>query len=180
MPKSIPIAVILDADVIIESFRVSAWQALIERATVYVPSVVAYREAQFFVSKRSGTIPIKLSQYAGKGQIRIVEATVGEQQIFLKRYGAVFLRYELHDGEKEALALLYSGRMEGVLFCSGDKAATQALTMVDMRQFGISLGELLERIGYPKPLQRHFTREVFEESLNRGSIFRITGDSLLP
>jgi len=74
----------------------------------------------------------------------------------------------IDDGEREAIAFLYSTR-EGsaYLFCTGDRLAIKCLGILGL--CGISLQELLEKlkIGADLHLQTH-SRALFEKMLSKG------------
>jgi hypothetical protein len=50
--------------------------------------------------------------------------------------------------------------------------------MVDMRDKGISLEELLRKIGFKKPLQKQFSDGYFKTNLDIGSKAFITGTGI--
>lgn len=105
MPKSKPTAVLLDANVIIESFRVSVWDAIVNELDIYIPSIVVNEVHDLPNSRKRNYVPVDLSPYIKNEQITRIEATVEELIDLKTKYDVVFLNKELHDGEEEALAL---------------------------------------------------------------------------
>lgn len=180
MPKSKPTAVLLDANVIIESFRVSVWDAIVNELDIYIPSIVVNEVHDLPNSRKRNYVPVDLSPYIEKEQITRIEATVEELIDLKTTYDDVFLNKELHDGEEEALALANADRPGSALLCTSDGAAIQAIAMIDMRHKAISLEELLEKIGHTKRLRRQYDKAFLDENLEIGSIAMIMGTDLVP
>ena len=51
---------LLDANIVIHLHELGLWAALIQVAEVYLPSIVAFREVQFFDAKDGETYPTSL------------------------------------------------------------------------------------------------------------------------
>lgn len=173
-----PRCVLLDANVIIEAYKLEAWQLLIERAGVIVPSIVAFDETLFF-SKRIGGVPeaILLSKLIDLGKIKLVSATVPQMHSLRMIFDRVFVE-GLHDGEVEALALLLSNSVDNAFFCTGDALAIQALAMIGHSESGISMELLLKSNGLKKPLPVQFTEQFLKTNLGIGRQNFITGTGL--
>lgn len=174
MPKSQPLVLILDADVVIECFRVSAWEPVICHSKVHIPSIIYHQEVQFFRSKSGSEVPINLSPYVQEDAIAVAEVTAQEQMAFQEKYAKVLRRYEIHDGEREALILLEKPPFESALVCSGDAAAIRLLAAIGLWERGISLEEILERTGHPKQLTANFRKDYFKNNIGIGKEDYIT------
>lgn len=70
------------------------------------------------------------------------------------------------------------GRPSEHLFCSSDAAAIQALAMLGYSELGISLEEVLQKVGLQKQLPVQFTKAFFRRNLTIGQQRRITGQDL--
>lgn len=171
---------LLDADVVIETYTLGIWQTLIERCKVLLPSIVVHDEALFFQRDING-IPqeINLPMLVDADKVIEVAATTEEIIAFRALFDRVFIE-TLHDGEVEALALLNVGKVFGGLFCTGDARAIQALAMAGMSERGISLETLLKSIGLSRRLRKQFTGRFFKQNLVTGQMNRITGQGLAP
>ena len=81
-------------------------------------------------------------------------------------------------GEQEALALMLANRCPEHMFCSGDGRPLQALAMLNMSDRGVSLEELLRRLGRNQKLDEHYTKAFRERQLAEGQRRRIQCDGL--
>ncbi len=176
-PTTTQLFLLLDAVIVIETHRLSVWEALLARGSLAVPSVVAHDEAFFYDSELSEVPrPIHLPTLIRDGKIQELSAAADELRAVAQIFDRVFLE-GLHEGEMEALALLQGGRY-ALKFCTADKMAIHALAMMDRAEDGISLETVLQQAGLQKPLERQFTQEYFTAHLTRGSQRRITGEGL--
>lgn len=171
---------LLDANVVIECYKLGVWEALIERTEAVVPDAVAEDEALFF-PKGEARIPIDLPDLAARGRIRRVGASLLQLDAMFSRF-TESLRQDIHAGEAEALAYLLSGTEPDLAFCSGDCTALHRLALLDLRDSAVSLEELLDKCGLSKPLRPEYTRECMRKQLDIGSevsaSHRKTGDAL--
>jgi hypothetical protein len=162
---------LLDANVVIECYRISAWDTLIDSADVSVPSIVAQDEVRFY---RRGKVQesIHLPSLIKKGKIKEVSADLNEMLLLRKKLEKVLAMREIHEGELEALAIV-SGREEEYSFVSGDKVAIHALAILDCSDKGDSLEGVLKSIGITKKLNHEFTDSYFRYHLREGAQMRI-------
>jgi len=170
--------ILLDADVIIEAYRIGIWLDLIGRVQIAVPSIVAHDEALFY-SEEEGRIPqqINLPKLIQKGEICELMASDIEMGDLYSKFDRVFVE-GLHDGEAEAIALIYAQKAEGYKFCTGDKVAIQSLAMIGYSSEGISMEKLLSNVGLQKNLSHQFTESYFKKWLGIGKKRLITGNGL--
>ncbi|MFC1875665.1 hypothetical protein ACFL2E_00095 [Thermodesulfobacteriota bacterium] len=103
--------VLLDANIIIESYVLGAWEKLIGQTEIFVSSVIINDKARFY-SKADGEIPepINLKKLTSEGKIKEVAATAQEVKGFRDKFDSVFVE-GLHDGEAECLALMMLDRV---------------------------------------------------------------------
>jgi len=170
--------VLLDANIIIESYVLGAWEKLVNQTEIYVSSVIVKDEALFY-STADGEIPepIKLERLIAEGKIKEFSATGQEVQEFRDRFDRLFVE-GLHDGEAECLALMMHDKVTDTYFCSADATAIQALSMIGHSSLGISFERLLQQSGLTKKLRPHYTEAFFRKQLQIGSQNLITKQGL--
>jgi len=102
-----PKSLLPDANVIIEAYELNVWHTLLERVSILVPSIIATDETLFFYPDHQ-KIPdaINLRSLAETKQIAIIEATAKEMEKIYSFFDPSFIG-QLHEGEAEALAILY-------------------------------------------------------------------------
>lgn len=160
---------LLDAGVVFHLFELGLWSAVLDRCNVYLGGTVI-DESQFWEDDTGARHLITWSEYEGAytrfdvkpSDIRLFNAQF-EQSYFEK----------LDPGEAEALAYLYDSEEEDALICSGDAIVFRILGNTDRQEQGISLEEILEKLGMGRrvdwPFTKKFrldkTRKGFEESL---------------
>ena len=173
-----PRLVLLDANIIIEAHALGIWQGLIKKVDISVPSTIARKEAKFFFSKKENRIVIDLSSDVKQGLITELSASAEEIKRMLSKFTQDFVD-SIDAGEAEAIALLLSNRAKDHVFCTGDRMTIQALSMLDMKDRGISMERLLRSIGITGKLKRHYTEEFFKDALEKGSMSMIQGQGLV-
>lgn len=171
--------VILDANVIIEAFRNSFWNGLVSHCEIYVPSIVLHTEVYHYQDDAGQKVLIDLISEINQGRIQEIVATCDEMAALEDLVNPNFMD-RIDDGEKEALALLLTGRFDGHRYCTGDLRAIKALASLDLGAYGISLEELLSATGQKYKLPHpSYSKAVFNqkraEGLQEQSLFiRVT------
>ncbi len=170
--------VLLDANIIIEAYRLGIWEKLIDNVEISVSSIVA-RDEVLFWSKKEGGIPeaINLEKLISKGKIKEFAASADEVAAFLNKFDSVYVQ-GLHAGENEALALIMHGKINDTLYCSADATAIQALAMIGHSDLGISMEIMMKKSGITKRLKVHYSEEFFKRNINIGKQNLITGQGL--
>ena len=170
--------VLLDANIVIEAYRLGIWEKLLKKVEISVSSVVAHTESLFFVRKE-GRVPeaINLKKLISEGKIKEYSASSNELADLYSLFDRVFIE-GIHEGEAESLALILKRRLKDVLFCSGDAVAIQALAMVGHSEAGISFEALLKKVGLQQNLRTQFKEKFFKEHLKHGAQNRITQTGL--
>ena len=170
--------ILFDANIIIELYKLGVWEALISKVEVIVPSTVARDEALFHSADEGGIpSPINLSDLLNSGKIKEAIATAEEMAALDNVFDRVFIR-GLDPGEAEAIALLHAGSIGDPKFCTADKAAIQALAMINRRELGISMEQILKESGLQKNIGIQFKTEFLKRWLDKGSQNLITGFGL--
>jgi len=166
---------LLDASVIITAHEIDVWSALLQEANVAVTSIIAHDEALFFDRKTSSVpAPINLGALISQGVMPEISASVSD----IERVRAVFdeeLNMALHDGEVEAIAILYADQSDSLLFCTSDKVAIRVLAMLGLSDSGVSFEEVLKATGLSKPLPHEYCAEYFDRYIAEGQTARIQG-----
>jgi|ERR1700675_48728 len=171
-----PRSVLLDANVIIESYAIGVWNSLMLSLDIAVPSIITRQEAKYFIVAGKYN-PIQLAPLIANNQLRELAADTRELSELINNFGFLFSQ-SIDAGEHEALALFLAGRCAGHHFCTADAAPIQSLAMLDMSDCGISLEELLQSIGIAKPLDKQFRKSFFEQQIMEGKRRRSEGDGL--
>lgn len=170
--------ILFDANIIIELYKLGVWDSLISKVEIIVPSTVVRDEALFYSADEGGIPrPINLPALIKSGKIKEAIATAAEMAALENVFDRVFIM-GLDPGEAEAIALLYSGSIGDPKFCTADKAAIQALAMINRREFGISMEQILKESGLQKKIPNQFTTEFLKKWLDKGSQNLITGSGL--
>jgi len=156
---------LLDAGPIIKLFSLSIWDSFIKNCDVTVSQIVA--DQAKYASQEFEDIRIDLEPY--KQNVKIIDVdpvTVGS---FYDKFNLQY-KADIHPGEKETLAFLCS-RTENWQLCSADGAVFRALAILGRAQQGISLEELLNKIGLSRrDLEWKYTRKFREKYTHMGQM----------
>jgi hypothetical protein len=172
--------VLLDASIIIEAYKIGVWEPLIQKAQIFVPSIVANVEALFYQKDING-IPEEINLRKLIVSKRIFELSADALDIAALDdvFDRVFVE-NIHAGEREALALLYSRKTGDAVFCTSDSAPIRAMVILGLTEKAISFEEVLSQIGHTKKLLKQFTEEWFQKQLELGKQNLISGEGLKP
>ncbi len=173
-----PLLVLLDADVIIELHKVGAWEGLLTAYDVKVSEIIARQEVQFYYDSTGKRVYTNLKADEKAGRIQIFSSTAVEISDTLDIFDQK-MRDGLHTGEIEAITILRtSSESKELHFCSGDKKACEAIGLLGLSEYGISLEMLLRRAGLTKPIRSHFSEKRFRTIVQKASADRIIGTGL--
>jgi hypothetical protein len=173
-----PRCVLLDATPIIALHATDAWGPFIAAYDVVVPEIVATNEALFH--SRDGLTgfshPIDLAADIENGRIITASATTED---LLRLNELLDGTFDIHDGEREALALmLCREEYEEIVFCCGDRAAVYVACIIGCGERCLSLEELLQLAGQSRTLNHPMTKAFMDTHTRQGSEYRITGVGL--
>ncbi|MGA1844224.1 MAG: hypothetical protein ACMUIS_06640 [bacterium] len=166
---------LLDANVVIKLFELDLWDAVVEKCEIILSRTVAENEVQFFY-KNGLQEEIDLSSYVNQGVVAIVDVTTSDVIEFRNRFDPTYLD-RLDVGETESLVYLL-GTEEDYLFSSGDSIVYEVLGRLNRGEQGISLEEILQRIGYGRKLPNEYTYAFRKKWTNMGQQEFITGIGL--
>lgn len=160
---------LLDAGPVIKLFELGIWDEFIKRCDVTITRTVAEDEVVFAGSDfEKEFIDYGLHTYEKQGLITIVDV---ELAVVRKFYEAFTERYKqiIHPGEKETLALLCDSDSNWLL-CAADGAVFRVLGLLGKSEQGISLEEVLERIGLARRLENQFTKRFRQRYTSLGAV----------
>ena len=159
---------LLDAGPIIKLFELSIWDKFIERCDVNISRTVAENEV-VFASKEYDKeyIDFGLKPWEEKGLIKIIEAELSDVKVFYEKHNLKG-KYRIDPGEEEALAFLYKCSKDWKL-CSADGPVFSVLGFLGRSEQGISLEEILDKIGLSQSsLERRYTKKFREKYTQLG------------
>ena len=171
-----PRCVLLDANVVIESHELEVWDQLKSRCRLTLPATVSRREV-LYCFLGGCKVEIHLQEQIRSREIDELEATAEEVSILFGIFESWFLE-TLDPGETEALALLQTGRLSEVIFCTSDAPAIKALAMMGMSHMGVSFETRLARSGLTKSLKKQFLETFFKGCIRQGSLNLVTRNGL--
>ena len=149
---------LLDAGPIIKLFSLGIWDSFIKNCDVTVSQIVA--DQAKYASQEFEDIRIDLEPY--KQNVKIIDVDPVTVRTFYDKFNIQY-KADIHPGEKETLAFLCS-RTENWQLCSADGAVFRVLAILGRAQQGISLEELLNKIGLSRrDLEWKYTRKFREK-----------------
>lgn len=162
--------VLLDADVVIEAFRLGIWESLTTKVDVYVASSVAGEAGHYFDPETGARKTINLQAEADAGRITIGEGDAIQMSRVDNTCRPFLL--DLHIGELESIALVQT---EGLDFCTADHAAARAMAVLDLSEKAMSLEGILKKNGLtPKVrIKPYYSAATMSAWLREGSILRV-------
>ena len=158
--------IILDANVIIIAHKLGFWKQLVSFYKIHVPSIII-NESKYFEDSFGQKISIDLSSDLKKNLIIEIEASLSDMQMLYENFRTNFIE-SIDDGEKEALAILYSKKQTDLSFCTGDMRAICALAIMELSDKGISLQKVMIKAGIKKNIGMHFSESAFKNHLGKG------------
>jgi hypothetical protein len=166
---------ILDACVVIQLHEMKCWDLVLQRCDVFLSEIVANVEVRF---DDANGVRIDLGPAITAGSIHLFSVEKKNIERFREQFDAEYLEL-LDDGEAESLAYLFATRDE-YMISSGDRIVYRVLGNLHRREQGISLEEILDRLGfttrrlpqqYRKSFREQWSETGFQERL-RGIGFR--------
>lgn len=168
---------LLDAGPIIKLFELGIWDEFIKKCDVTISRIVANQAK--WASQEFEDIRIDLEPYEQQGLIKIIDLEPTLVKAFYDKFN---LQYKagIHDGEKETLAFLCDSS-ENRLVCSADGAVFRVLGLLGKAEQGISLQEILQKIGVStsEKLEWEYTKKFRDKWTRKGQIDFIQGQGLL-
>jgi hypothetical protein len=165
-----PKLLLLDAGAVFGALEHDAWDVLTDCYKVVVPTIVL-EEVQFYVSRETGRrVDVDPGEWVSARRIERYEASAADLASTLSVIN-VPDGPEIHEGEAEALTYLRTemrASATDVAFVSADGAAIQATALLDLSHTARCLAEVLQAVGYSKPLAARYQRQFVDEHLQKG------------
>ena len=165
----------LDANVIIKLHEIGLWDKIVATIDIHLARTVV-DEAHFWIDAAGERKEIDLRSDIDAKRITIFELDAVELASFLARFDPVY-RPEIDPGEMESIAWMDKSQEE-YLFSSADLAVFRVLGLLGRGEQGISLEELLQRVGNTKQLEPRFSKAVREKYTKEGQQDHVRGRGL--
>lgn len=164
---------LLDANVIIVLFKYGVWEHVVATCDIWVSETVVETEAHFYEDDDGVRHDFDLRPYVANGRIKQVAVSPQDVKKFTSTFGPDYIE-RLDPGEAESLAHL-EGATEDHLICSADAIVFRVLGNLDRSAQGVSLQEVLDKLGQSRALPPQFTKKVREKWTAEGVADRLHG-----
>lgn len=166
---------ILDANEVIYLHETGLWQVVLSRCEVFLGRTVAEDEAKFYRGTEADEI-IDVSVDISAGRVKIFEQTPTELKLFFDRFDPMYLS-SLDPGEAESLAYLVQSK-DSYLISSGDAIVFRVLGLINRNDQGISLEEVLQKIGHGRAVPKQYTKQFRDRYIKDGEQDSLRGRGL--
>lgn len=167
---------LLDAGPIIKLFELGIWDDFITKCDVAVSRTVA-DEARY-ASREFEDISIDLGRYEEQRLINVFDVELSKVKAFHEQFDPLY-KVDIHPGEKETLAFSCNSS-EDWRVCSADHVVFRVLGRLNKGAQGISLEEILTRVGLgshlnwrmitPRDVDWKYTKKFRERWTHRGQV----------
>ena len=168
---------LLDAGPIIKLFELGIWKRFIDKCEITIARTVVQEAVHTGQRDSFNYIDFPFEQAADQGRIKIIDMKRGEVGAFLKSSG-IGTKYRIDPGEAETLTFLMSSS-EDFLMCTADGPVFSVLGFMNKAERGISLEEVLNKIGLARPLEWQFTKKFREKYTRVGQVDATQGQGLV-
>ncbi len=161
--------VILDANVVIQLHALGIWKQFLSSAQkkgweLLVGDTVC-EEAVYFLHEDKEE-QIDLSADFQNGFLKSFRISSSEAKKFLASFDPLYAP-ELHLGETECLVFLVQHQKDSLL-CSADGAVFRTLGLLHLEEYGVSLEELLQQIGFGRRVLYQYSRAFRQNYTKEG------------
>ncbi len=163
---------ILDAGVVIRLHELGIWGQVVGYCEIYLSRIVAEKEVRYQQGDEYDE-DIDLFPDISSGRVQVFDVTVSDLREFLNQFDPLYLG-DLDDGEAESLAFMMM-QAEEFLIASGDAIVYRVLGNMNAANQGISLEELLQKIGMQRGLEWPYSRAFREKYTKVGEIDMVQG-----
>jgi hypothetical protein len=136
---------LIDADVAIDGFKYSYFEALVTGHAIGMCGWVRTQEVQFYKDPCGARVAIDLTTYVTTGVLQVQDANAVEMHQFASAYRG----RALGRGESESIAMVMS---RGYYFCTADRPAVKVMKQLGVLNQWVSLEELLSCLTPPLPI----------------------------
>ena len=164
---------LLDANIVICLHELGIWDAFIAKCSVTLTQTIV-DESKFWEDTQGNQHPIDLEPDIKNSRIQCIEVSIKTVEKFTRKYGPVYLE-KLDYGEAESLAFLMDSQEEWVI-ASSDKIVFKTLGREGRSEQGVSLEEILAKIGLTQSGLKYQYTKIFRDKITReGQFDSITG-----
>ena len=165
---------ILDAGVVIRLHELGIWDQVRDQCDIHLSRIVAEREVLFQPGDEGEYgEDIDLSPDIDSGKVRIFDVGVSDLKDFRDQFDPLYFG-DLDDGEAESLA--YMMKQTGdLLISSGDAIVYKTLGNLGRGDEGISLEEILQKIGRGRSVDWPYSKAFREKYTTQGQADMIQG-----
>ncbi|MCL2648797.1 MAG: hypothetical protein FWD61_17660 [Phycisphaerales bacterium] len=156
---------LLDANIVIELFRLGVWDKIIARCDIHIAKTVV-RESHFYRDANGNYCSIDLAHYINTKSITEFNVARAELDDFRSRFSSTYFD-KLDPGETESLGYLLR-QSEQCQICSADAIVFRVLGNLGRSAQGVSMEEMLNAIGMSRQLEWKFTRNFREHWTKKG------------
>ncbi len=170
---------LLDAGPIIKLFELNLWERLIEQCDVFIARTVVEEVIYTGYGDSLDYIDFPFEEADKEERIKIIDMGLPDIQSFL-RDSTIGIKYTIDPGEAETLAFL-ANRSENFILCTADGPVFSALGFLRKAERGISLEELLQKVGLStsQKLEWRFSKKFREKYTHMGQTDATQGQGLL-
>lgn len=163
---------LLDANVVIALFKLGIWEKVVAACDLHLAETVVH-ESHFYEDDAGARHDFDLSPFIADGRIRQFAVQVDAVKRFVDGFGADYME-KLDAGEAESLAHLEKASDEHRI-CSADAIVFRVLGNLDRGDQGVSLQEVLEKLGLGRKLPTQFTKTMRDRWTAQGVAERLQG-----
>jgi hypothetical protein len=167
---------LLDANVIIYLFELGMWDRIVAECDLHISRTVKAEAAFFF--RGDQRFEIDLQPYEDDGRIRVFDVPIVDVQAFCKAFDASYVE-KLDPGETESLVFALNAK-ETYLLCSADQIVYKVLGALDRAEQGVSLEEVLQKLGLTRALKRQFQKAFRDAVAGQGFVDSLQGRGVKP
>lgn len=152
---------LLDANVIIHLFEIGLWDRIVDACDLYVCETVV-GEAHYFEDARGTRHDFDVQAYVDAGKIKSFSVPVFDVKRFIDAFDPSYME-KLDDGEAESLTYLVKFAPAESLICSADAIVFRVLGTLDRSHQGISMEEMLAKLGLARKCEWQWTKGFREK-----------------
>lgn len=168
MTKKFPF-LLFDANIVLELFRQSLWEAVVNTCDVWLGETVV-QESRYFENDRGDSIWLRKEDIVCGKKVKVFSLKQSFFKATIDSLDSEFglsIAEDVHPGEAELLALLLKSKREFHI-CSADNIVYRILGLKLLGVRGISLEEVLGAIGFERILLKQYTKRFRERCTNAG------------
>ena len=147
---------LFDAGIVIGLHELGLWDKVAELCDITLTRTVADDEVVYWEDENGGRNSIDIQTDIKSGRIKCVDVPLNQVEAFKQRFDTSYYD-RLDPGEAESLAFMLDSDEEWVI-SSADAIVFKVLGRLALGEHGISLEEILQKIGLTKPLHWKYSK----------------------